>query len=223
MIKRISVIGESIYYSFPIQLLLNHVKRNQVLLLCWVTLFAIISGNFGNYLGIPYLFLDPVYLNKVSFSSFFIMGVVISGISVAFHITTYINDGHRFSFIGVISKPFTVFSLNNSIIPFLFLFNYVIYIIQYQISNEYLSFDSLFVNLLGLLSGYCLMLIALYGYFWFTNKDIFKYVVCKLDEKLKQNIKATRASAMKKLNIAKKKQIRVDSYLSLNFENKRSG
>ncbi|MBL3657464.1 patatin-like phospholipase family protein [Fulvivirga sp. 2943] len=197
---------------------MNHVKRNQVLLLCWVILFAIISGNFGNYLGIPYLFLDPVYLNKVSFSSFFIMGIVISGLSVAFHITTYINDGHRFSFIGVISKPFTVFSLNNSIIPFIFLFNYVIYIIQYQVSNEYLSFDSLFINLLGLLSGYSLMLIVLYSYFWFTNKDIFKYVVCKLDEKLKQNIKATRASAMKKLNIAKKKQIRVDSYLSLNFE-----
>ncbi|UII23794.1 patatin-like phospholipase family protein [Fulvivirga ligni] len=222
MIERIRVIGENFYYLFPIQLLVNHVKRNYVLLLCWLILFSIISGNFGNYLGIPYLFLDPVYLNKVSFSSFFIMGVVISGFSVAFHITTYINDGHRFSFIGVVSKPFTVFSLNNSVIPFLFLFTYVIYIIQYQVSNEYVSFDGLFINILGLICGYAIMLLALYSYFWFTNKDIFKYVVCKVDEKLKQNFKATRASAMKKLNIAKKKQIRVDHYMSLKFDFQRA-
>ncbi|WP_040497055.1 patatin-like phospholipase family protein [Fulvivirga imtechensis] len=218
MIKRLRKIGKRLYYSFPVQLLLNHFKRNHVLLLCWVVLFAIISGNFGNYLGIPYLFLDPVYLNKVNFSGFFIMGVTLAGFSIAFHITSYITDGHRFSFIGVLPKPFTVFSLNNSIIPFIFLFSYVVYIIQYQVSNEFITDDLLFKNLLGLLSGYVIMTLAIFIYLWFTNNDIFKYVVCKVDEKLKQNIKVTRASAMKKLNIAKKKQIRVDSYLNLDFE-----
>ncbi|MTI19880.1 patatin-like phospholipase family protein [Fulvivirga sp. RKSG066] len=201
-------------------LLLNHFKRNQVLLLCWVLLFAIVSGGFGNYLGVPYLFLDPVYLNKVNFYSFFIIGVVLAGFSIAFHITTYIVDAHRFSFLGTISRPFTVFSLNNSLIPFAFLFCYVIFIIRYQIANEYSSSEKLMVDIAGLLLGYIIMTLILFAYFWFTNKDIFKYVVCKVDEKLKQNIKVTRASAMKKLNIARKKQIAVNNYLNLKFEPK---
>jgi len=54
-------------------------------------------------------------------------------------------------------------------------------------------------------------------YFRFTNKDIFRYVVCRIDEKLKQNVKVTRASAMEKLDIARKKQIRVDYYLNDNL------
>ena len=218
MILKLRRVVDVIYYSFPVKLLLNHFKRNHVLLICWVILFAIISGNFGNYLGIPYLFLDPVYMNKVNFFSFFIMGIVIAGFSIAFHITTYINDGHRFSFIGIQSKPFTIFSLNNSIIPFAFLFCYVIYIIKYQVSNEFVQDDMLLRNLLGLLLGYLGMTMLLFGYFWFTNKDIFKYVVCKVDEKLKQNLKVTRASAMKKLNIAKKKQSKVEYFLNLKFE-----
>jgi len=221
MKERFFKLASNFFYSLPIQLLLNHFKRNQVLLLCWALLFAIISGGFGNYLGVPYLFLDPVYLNKVDFRSFFIIGIVLAGFSAAFHITTYIIDAHRFSFIGTISKPFTVFSLNNSIIPFTFLFTYVIFIIRYQVTNEYSESDKLFQDILGLLAGYVAMTLALFLYFWFTNKDIFKYVVCKLDEKLKQNIKATRASAMKKLNIARKNQIKVNHYLDLRFEAKK--
>jgi hypothetical protein len=54
-------------YSFPVQLLMNNLKRNQVLMICWIILFAMITGNFGKYLGVPYLFLDPEYLNKVTF------------------------------------------------------------------------------------------------------------------------------------------------------------
>ena len=59
-------------------------------------------------------------------------------------------------------------------------------------------------------------------YFWFTNKDIFKYVVCRIDEKIKQNVKVTRASAMKKLDIARKKQIHVDNYFDYNLRLKKT-
>lgn len=210
-------LAKSFYYSFPIQLLINHLRRNHILLICWIVLFAMVSSNLGQYLGVPYLFLDPVYLNKVNFLSFFLVGVSIAGFSIAFHIASYIIDGHRFSFIGTLPKPFTVFSLNNSIIPFTFLICYVSFIIQYQVNNEYQDFDRLILLIAGLLAGYVAMILLLFTYFWFTNKDIFKYVVCKLDEKLKQNIKATRANAMKKLDIAKKKQIRVDSFLNMQF------
>lgn len=210
-----------IYFSFPIQLVINHFKRNHILLICWAILFSMVSGGIGRYLGIPYLFLDPVYLNEVSFLSFFIMGITMAGFSIAFHIASYIMDGHRFSFVGAINKPFTVYSLNNSIIPFAFLICYVILIIQYQTNSEYQNLDHLFILILGLLGGYLCMTLFLFGYFWLTNKNIFKYVVCKLDEKLKQNVKVTRASAMNKLDIARKKQVRVDSFFNLNFNTER--
>src|SRR5437868_5311187 len=124
-------------YSFPVQLLLNNFRRNIVLLLCWIILFAMITGNFGKYLGIPYLFLDPEYLNKVNFTSFTIIGLVTAGFSMAFHITCYISDGHRFSFVGTLPRPFRKFVINNSVIPLLFLGTYIFEIIAFQINNEY--------------------------------------------------------------------------------------
>jgi hypothetical protein len=215
MIRRLFLLAPHVAYSFPIQLLLNNIKRNVVLLFCWVILFAMVTGNFGKYLGIPYLFLDPEYLNTVGFMSFFIMGVVTAGFVTAFHISCYIIDGHRFSFVGTLPRPFGKFSLNNSLIPFLFLATYIYEIIRFQINNEYTTGTGLALNLAGLLTGYILMTVLFNLYFRFTNKDIFKYVVCRIDEKIKQNVKVTRASAMKKLDIARKKQVRVDNYFDL--------
>lgn len=213
MLRKLYFLTPKIAYSFPVQLLLNNFRRNQVLILCWLILFAMITGNFGKYLGIPYLFLDPEYLNKVNFLSFFIMGAVTAGFTTAFHITCYINDGHRFSFVGALSKPFTKFSINNSILPILFLGVYLYEIVRFQLNNEYTTRQELIFNLLGLTTGYVVMSLAFGLYFWLTNKDIFKYVVCRIDEKIKLSVKVTRASAMKKLNIARKKQERVDYYL----------
>ncbi len=202
-----------IAYSFPVQLLLNNFRRNHLMILCWIILFAMITGNFGKYLGIPYLFLDPEYLNKVNFTSFFIMGCVTAGFTMAFHITCYIFDSHRFSFIGTLESPFKKFTLNNSLIPILFLGTYIYQIVSFQINNEYSSGIDLFWNLVGLLSGYVTMIVLFSVYFRFTNKDIFKFVICRIDEKLKGTVKVTRASAMKKLDIAQKKQVKVDYYL----------
>src|SRR5882672_12722944 len=146
---RLVKFADALFYSFPVQLLLNNFKRNQILLLCWIILFAMITGNFGKYLGIPYLFLDPEYLNKVNFSSFFIIGVMVSGFTAAFNITCYIADGHRFSFIGSLSNPFNKFSLNNSVLPVLFLITYLYQLITFQISNEYTSGVQLALNIGG--------------------------------------------------------------------------
>ena len=211
--NRISAFLERVFYFFPVQLLFSNLKRNQVLLLCWVVLFMMATGSFGKYLGIPYLFLDPEYLNKVNFTSFFIIGLVIAGFTVAFHITCYISDGHRFTFVGTLARPFTKFSVNNSLIPLIFLVTYVTEIIAFQLNNEYSSPALVAWDVAGFLSGFLIMTLVFFSYFMLTNKDIFKYVVCQIDEKLKQNVQVTRASAMKKLDIARKKQIRVDYYI----------
>lgn len=207
--------------SFPVQLLLNNLKRNHVLVLCWVVLFAMITGGFGKYLGIPYLFLDPEYLNKVNFTSFFIIGLCLAGFTTAFHITCYITDGHRFSFIGALSRPFTKFAINNSVIPILFLGMYIYQIVRFQKNNEYVTGEDLAWNLAGMVAGYLTMTLFFFVYFWFTNKDIFKYVVCRIDEKIKSNVKVTRATSLKKLDIARKKQVPVDHYLDYDFKFKK--
>jgi hypothetical protein len=219
--RRLIRFFSSIAYSFPIQLLLNNLKRNHVLMLCWVVLFAMITGSFGKYLGIPYLFLDPEYLNKVNFTSFFIIGLCTAVFTTAFHITCYINDGHRFSFIGTLSRPFTKFAVNNSIVPVVFLGTYIYQVVRFQIASEYTTNRDLTLNLAGLITGYLVMEVFFFVYFLFTNKDIFKYVVCQIDEKIKLRVKVTRASAMKKLDIARKKQVRVDNYLDYDFRVKK--
>ena len=155
--RKLYFLYPKIAYSFPVQLLLNNFQRNLVLMLCWVILFAMISGNFGKYMGIPYLFLDPEYLHKVNFKSFFIIGMVTAGFTTAFHITCYINDGHRFSFIGSMRKPFTKFVINNSVIPVAFLIAYIYQIVKFQINNEYSSRVELGLNVSGLLVGYFAM------------------------------------------------------------------
>lgn len=211
--KRIATFLERVFYFFPVQLLFSNLKRNQVLLLCWVVLFMMATGSFGKYLGIPYLFLDPEYLNKVNFTSFFIIGLVIAGFTVAFHITCYISDGHRFTFVGTLARPFTKFSVNNSLIPLVFLITYVAEIVAFQLNNEYSTPALVAWDVAGFLSGFTVMMILFFSYFWLTNKDIFKYVVCRIDEKLKETVQVTRASAMKKLDIARKRQVRVDYYI----------
>ena len=218
---RLYRIADSIFYSFPIQLLLNNLRRNHVLILCWIILFAMITGNFGKYLGIPYLFLDPEYLNEVNFTSFLIIGVMVSGFTVAFNITCYITDGHRFSFIAALPNPFNKFSLNNSIILIAFFATYLYQLIGFQINNEFTTAQELALDLAGFFSGALLMAGLLQVYFIFTHKDIFKYMVCRLDEYSKRTIKITRASSMKKSDLSRKKQVRVDNYFTHSFRFKK--
>src|SRR5690606_23247409 len=203
LMNRISAFLERVFYFFPVQLLFSNLKRNQVLLLCWVVLFMMATGSFGKYLGIPYLFLDPEYLNKVNFTSFFIIGLVIAGFTVAFHITCYISDGHRFTFVGTLARPFTKFSVNNSLIPLVFLVTYVAAIVAFQLNNEYSRPALVAWDVAGLLSGFIIMMILFFSSFWPTNKDIFIYDVRRIDEKLKETVQVTSASAMKKLDIAR--------------------
>lgn len=207
------------YYSFPVQLLILHLKKNQVLLLLWVLLFAVISQRFGKVLGIPYLFLDPEYMYKVNFWSFFVVGLVLGGFTMAFHITCYILDSTKFPFLGALSRPFWKFSINNSIVPLAFLITYIICIIQFQLDYEFNTPYRISVYIGGFLSGFFLMLITIFQYFRFTNKDIFRFLASNVDKKLKK-IKLTRANLIRRLDTAKKKPGKISYYLDLNLKPK---
>jgi hypothetical protein len=205
---------KALFYFFPVQLLLTNLKKNQVLLLMWLLLFLIVTGSFGGVLGIPYLFLDPEYLNEVSFNSFFIIGLALGGFTMAFHISCYILDGFRFPFLGTISKPFTKFSINNSIIPLVFFLIYVIKIVSHQQANEINTDWAIFKKILGLTTGNFLMQIILYTYFWFTNKDIFVILAENVEKRIRK-IKITRITAMHRIKDYRKSITKVSGYFDL--------
>ena len=215
--------GSRIFYSFPVQLLFTHLKRNQLMVLGWVVLTAMITGNFGKYLGVPYLFLDPEYLDEVGFRSFFILGAVTAGYAAAWNITGYITEGHRYAFIGALARPFTKFALNNSVLPLIFIVIFTFQVIGFQINNEYSTAGDVAMCLAGYYLGLLSLTALLYTYFHFTQKDIFRYVVCRLDDKLKASVPVARASALKKLETARKKQVRVDNYFDYDFRFRKVG
>lgn len=203
---------KAFYHSFPIRLLIHNVKNNQVLLFLWAILFAVVTQNFGKVLGIPYLFLDPEYMNEVNFWSFFVIGIVLAAFTMAFHITCYILDGPKFPFLGTLPRPFGKFCINNSLIPLLFLLTYITCIIQFQLDYEYNTPYRISVYVGGLLSGLILMIGLMFLYFRFTNQDIFRLFTSNVNRKLKK-IKITRANLIRRLAAAKKRPASVSYFL----------
>jgi hypothetical protein len=200
-----------LFFSFPIQLFFLHLKKNHGLLIAWLLLFAMVTGNLGRVFGIPYLFLDPEYLGESGFLSFMIMGLVIGGFIMAFHISSYILDGPRYSFLGTLKRPFSKFCVNNSLIPLIFLIIYVWALVDFQsdYSTEYRW--TILPGVGGLFLGITLMKAFLFTYFRFTNKDYFVILGKKVDVKLKK-VKITRVNIMDKMNIDKTRKTRVDLY-----------
>ena len=209
--------ASKIWYSFPVQLLLLHLRKNLALLLIWILLLAITFESFGVVLGIPFLFLDPEYLHQVSWVSFLLMGVGFAAFTMAFHMTTYIMDGRQFSFLAVVTRPFIHYCVNNSIVPLVFYLAYCYSFVSFQLQND---LDSDW-QVLGYFGGFSLgSLISygvIFGYFAFTNKDFFVLFADNLDRRLRK-VKLTQANALSRFREAKNKKRKVNHYLDLSLK-----
>ncbi|PWL29267.1 patatin-like phospholipase family protein [uncultured Roseivirga sp.] len=204
------------YNSFPIKLLLVHVKYNQFLLLYWFFLFSIVAGGFGKALGIPYLFLDPIYLDSVGFKGFFIVGVTLGGFAMAFNITSYILDGFRFPFLGTLPRPFTHFCLNNSVIPFGFLIFYVVKVVEFARDYGLYSDRQILYSVSGLLAGFIAMQALLFIYFTMTNRDIRVVMRRRARKQIKAGAKQ-KQNAFRRLQRLKRSTVPCNNYLSINL------
>lgn len=164
-----------IWYSFPVQLLILHMRSNLLLIGSWIVMLMMLSGNMGRKLGLQYLFLDPEYLGDVNFWSFFFIGLAYGGFFMSWNLTTYLLTAQYFPFLATLSRPFTKFSLNNALIPLGFFIYYVVLIVSFEAGYEKLPLESIFLNSLGLLFG-GLTLVSFYSiYFNYTNRDISYY------------------------------------------------
>ncbi len=202
-----------IFYSFPIQLVLVHVKKHHFLLIIWIFLTLLVTSLTGQHYGINYLYLDPEYLGEVDFLSFFLVGVALGGFLVTWNITAYILHAHRFPFLATINKPFGVFMLNNSLIPLAFLTIYIISLVAFQRDNEFASTQIVLSNVLGLLSGVLLIVLLSGTYFFQTNKDIWQIMGLRRDdEALDIQMRSTSEKPPENPMIW-----RVDTYLNMNL------
>jgi hypothetical protein len=167
-----SKVRQRFFYSFPIQLLIVLLKKNHLLLLYWIILFGWVTNSSSKTFGIPYLFLDPEYMGSVGFTSFLIIGFATGSFIMVFNISSYIMNGFRFPFIATLSRPFLKYTVNNFIVPALFVLTYMINIIYFQINNEYQGVWIIFSQILGFLIGLSLMIMVTLTYFFRTNKDV---------------------------------------------------
>ena len=194
-------------YFFPLRLLILHFKKNYLLLFSWIILGAFASGAIGSGYGVPYLFWDPEYMGKVDFWSFLILGFSLGGFIMAFHISSYIQNSYRFPFLATVSKPFFKYSLNNSIIPGVFLVVYVYHIIDFQYKNELFLLENdlevgsrLAWDMAGFIGGILLFMIPGHTYFLALSRNIFKVIgVSEEDLRIKRRKKAIQVLMQKNL------------------------
>ncbi|MDZ7848951.1 MAG: hypothetical protein U5L96_20745, partial [Owenweeksia sp.] len=121
--------------------------------------------------GLRYLFLTPEYLDKVSFFSYFIVGMMAGLFVVAFHINSYIYYGYRFPFLATLSRPLWKFSLNNSIIPVLF-YSYYIWHTYWFLLDDGQAIATILLHIGALLLGTVLMVAFTFTYFIGTIRTL---------------------------------------------------
>ena len=162
------------YYSFPIQLLLLHFRKSQVLLVLWLILFLTISGNFMEFFGANTLFLAPEYLGTVNAAGGAITGVATGIFIMSWNITTFILHSGRFRFLATSSKPFLKYCLNNAIIPVAFLILYFLEALYFDRVKELIPLEQFLLILAGFLGGFFLLVLVSFLYFFGADKRIIR-------------------------------------------------
>ena len=126
----------NIYYSFPCQLLVLHLRSNLILLAVWILLGLFVTGGLALKYGLRYLFLSPEYLHNVGFWSFFYVGVGFGAFAMSWNLTTYLLGARYFPFLASLSRPFTKFCLNNILLPAFFVILFLGNLIHFESQIE---------------------------------------------------------------------------------------
>ena len=201
---------EAFYYSFPMQLFLLHFQKNQLLLAVWLFLALCFLQLIGNSLGIPYLFLNPEYLDRTNFWSFFLLGSAFGVFTAVYQMTCYILYSNRFAFLGLLQRPFLKFSVNNSLLPIIFHTLFFVRISRFQSQSG--ATHLLLSNVVGYLLGLFVLLLLMYTYLHFTHVDIPNYFTKGVDRRLRR-LRVGRGQAMRRLEEARLRKYSLRAFL----------
>ncbi len=164
----------SVYHSFPVQLVILHFKKFQVLLLFWFILFSTVNGSFMQTFGANSLFLAPEYMGQVNALSAAIVGAATAVFILSWNITTFILFSRHFKFLATNTNPFLKYCINNFIIPVLFLIFYLIKAVDFTRNKELLSPGEILVMVIGFLLGFILFILVSFLYFFRADKTIIR-------------------------------------------------
>lgn len=164
----------ALFFSFPFRLLLLNFKKNLIFLVIWSLLFGFVMGGIGTRYGVPYLFLNPEYLEESGFLAYFIIGFSCGGFIMAYNISSYVMNSFRFPFLATLSHPFWKYSLNNFLLPFSFLVTYLVKIVLFLHNEESRETAEILYATSGFVLGAALFISLSFLYFFRTNKDIRK-------------------------------------------------
>lgn len=160
---------KNFYHSFPVQLLLLHCRKYQILLVFWYLLFLTVDGRFARSFGAASLFLAPEYLGRVSFYSMIFLGATLGTFGMSWNITTFILHSKRFGFLATTTQPFFKYCLNNFIIPTAFLIFFLLRLYHFQRYEELSGLPGTLLLIEGFLLG--LLSVTFISFFYFFNAD----------------------------------------------------
>ncbi len=172
----------AIFYSFPVQLVLLHFKKFQVLLIFWFLLFALVGGGFMKAFGVNALYLAPEYLGKVNALSAAIVGLAVGIFIMSWNITSFILFCRHFKFLATTTKPFLKYCINNGVIPIVFLIFYFSHAVYFDKYKELSSNWEIFVLISGFLLGFIFILAISFFYFFRADKSITERMVTVINK-----------------------------------------
>lgn len=167
---------KDIFYSFPIQLLILHFRKYQVLLIFWAILISTLDSVFMKSYGADSLFFVPEYMGEVNALSAAIVGICTGVFFMSWNITTFILHTKRFKFLAATSKPFLKYCINNSILPLLFLLFYGVKTIRYDIAKELLTLYQMVELTSGFIGGLIILILFSFAYFFGADRTILRTI-----------------------------------------------
>lgn len=165
---------KSIYYSFPVQLVILYLKKYQLLLLFWVILFSTIHGGFMHSVGADALFLAPEYLDNVNALSGAIVGAAAGAFIMCWNVTTFILYSRHFRFLATTTRPFLKYCTNNFILPGSLLIYYFIKAIDFDSTKELMTNTEIAWLIAGFLTGFFLVIGLSLLYFFGADRTIIR-------------------------------------------------
>ncbi len=167
----------NIYFFLPVQLLLLHFRKYQLLILFWLILVLTLTGNFASHFGASSLFLAPEYLGHISFLSMFLLGCAMAVFIMTWHITTFIIHSKRIPHMGATRHAFVVYCINNFIIPIAYLVFCSFVTIHFQWYDEHAPVRNIIWLQIGFYLGIAVVITISFVYFFRVSRDFFKSVL----------------------------------------------
>jgi hypothetical protein len=165
---------KSVYYSFPVQLILLYLKKYQLLLIFWVILFSTIHGGFMHSFGADALFLAPEYLDHVNALSGAIVGASAGAFIMCWNVTTFILYSRHFRFLATTTRPFLKYCTNNFILPGTLMIYYFFQAIEFDSNKELMTNSEIAWLIAGFLTGFFLVIGLSLLYFFEADRTIIR-------------------------------------------------